>query len=558
MSRQTRISTKKSSSLPPTSSFKAPPVIQPKAQKKPDAKLPEWKPGGGGNTNPVQRLLNRKAVQAKLTIGQPNDKYEQEADAVAKQVVQRLHSPVSESPQPETVQRETLKEEQEDTLQMKPTLQRVHAVGEQDAPPDLESSIHRARGGGQPLDPGLQRSMGQVMGADFSGVRVHTDAQSDQLNKSIQAKAFTTGQDVFFRQGAYQPGSRDGQGLIAHELTHVVQQTGAVARKQEPQPVQSEKSQSKVPSYLEPIFSAQQGDVSLYRKELQDFRQKNSNETLDRYKSNLKESIQRVEITQTAPLQEARLMMRGNNPPAKPQKQVSPKAMQRLKKAKKAIKHTKSVLKYGAGNQTKALKATNFNSYIRLMVMRDTEWLRDKFGVESFWNLTEEVKPIAAANPEALTAAKAHIARGGNCEEHAVIAFNYLRVNARGETIHRASKQGLDHAFVLMGEETDSDADIVVADPWPTNPTATLWEDHFAYTSDPSKINRRKSMVADGQNQKAVIAAGLTLTKEGKQALKMKYTDEETKNLLKRRKELHFWTHPDAAKPGHDYDYHSE
>jgi Domain of unknown function (DUF4157) len=66
--------------------------------------------------------------------------------------------------------------------------------------------------------------MGQAMGTDFSRVRVHTDGQSDRLNRSIQAKAFTTGQDVFFRQGAYNPGSRGGQELIAHELTHVVQQ----------------------------------------------------------------------------------------------------------------------------------------------------------------------------------------------------------------------------------------------------------------------------------------------------------------------------------------------
>jgi len=63
-----------------------------------------------------------------------------------------------------------------------------------------------------------------AFGADFSGVRVHTDRTSDQLNQSIQAKAFTTGQDVFFRQGAYEPGSRGGQELLAHELTHVEQQ----------------------------------------------------------------------------------------------------------------------------------------------------------------------------------------------------------------------------------------------------------------------------------------------------------------------------------------------
>ncbi len=70
----------------------------------------------------------------------------------------------------------------------------------------------------------------QAFGADFSGVRVHTDAQAHQLNQSIQAKAFTTGQDVFVRQGAYEPGSRGGQELLAHELTHVVQQKGEVVQ----------------------------------------------------------------------------------------------------------------------------------------------------------------------------------------------------------------------------------------------------------------------------------------------------------------------------------------
>jgi hypothetical protein len=64
-------------------------------------------------------------------------------------------------------------------------------------------------------------------------VRVHTDAQSDSLNKSIQAKAFTTGSDIFFSKGAYDPGSQSGQELLGHELTHVVQQGSAVQKKQD-------------------------------------------------------------------------------------------------------------------------------------------------------------------------------------------------------------------------------------------------------------------------------------------------------------------------------------
>ena len=64
------------------------------------------------------------------------------------------------------------------------------------------------------------------MGADFSQVKVHTDAHADQLSRSIQANAFTTGNDVFFKQGAYDPSSSSGQELLAHELTHVIQQNG--------------------------------------------------------------------------------------------------------------------------------------------------------------------------------------------------------------------------------------------------------------------------------------------------------------------------------------------
>jgi hypothetical protein len=89
---------------------------------------------------------------------------------------------------------------------------------------DTTTRINQARGGGQALDSSVQEQMSANMGHDFSGVRVHTSSEADQLNQQLSAKAFTTGQDIFFRQGAYDPGSSGGQELIAHELTHVVQQ----------------------------------------------------------------------------------------------------------------------------------------------------------------------------------------------------------------------------------------------------------------------------------------------------------------------------------------------
>jgi Domain of unknown function (DUF4157) len=96
--------------------------------------------------------------------------------------------------------------------------------GEGDVMPDVERAIESSRSGGQSLDSGVQAQMGQALNADFSGVRVHTDAGADGLNQSLSARAFTTGRDIYFRQGEYNPGSSVGRELLAHELTHVVQQ----------------------------------------------------------------------------------------------------------------------------------------------------------------------------------------------------------------------------------------------------------------------------------------------------------------------------------------------
>ena len=96
--------------------------------------------------------------------------------------------------------------------------------GDGNVMPDVERAIESSRGGGQSLDRGVQAQMGQALNADFSGVRVHTDAGADGLSRSLSAKAFTTGSDIYFRQGDYNPGSSSGRELLAHELTHVVQQ----------------------------------------------------------------------------------------------------------------------------------------------------------------------------------------------------------------------------------------------------------------------------------------------------------------------------------------------
>ncbi|MBE9105724.1 DUF4157 domain-containing protein, partial [Nostoc cf. edaphicum LEGE 07299] len=176
----------------------------------------------------ISRISLRRP-HTKLTVNQPGDIYEQEADSVAQLVMQRMSEPV------QSIQREALPEE-EDQIQMKsladsvtPLVQR-QGGGRTAATSELETSIQQARGNGQPLADDIKHPMEQAFGADFGSVRVHTDAQSNRLNESIQARAFTTGQDVFFRQGEYSPGSNAGKELLAHELTHVVQQNGSAVQ----------------------------------------------------------------------------------------------------------------------------------------------------------------------------------------------------------------------------------------------------------------------------------------------------------------------------------------
>ena len=103
------------------------------------------------------------------------------------------------------------------------------AEGESQVSSEVEEGIQRTRGGGQKLDNGIRDRMESAIGADFSGVRIHTDAQADKMSRAVSARAFTVGRDIYFRQGAYQPGSSNGRELLAHELTHVVQQSGAIS-----------------------------------------------------------------------------------------------------------------------------------------------------------------------------------------------------------------------------------------------------------------------------------------------------------------------------------------
>lgn len=183
----------------------------------------------------LSRAGQRGAVQPKPAVTQAGDAYEQEADRAARQAVRELQAP---SPRPAAgssgparqshgaARPETARKEEAPAGS--PPVRRREPSGAP-ADSDLHDSIDRARGGGRSMAAGVRGPFEQVFGADFSGVLIHSDARADQLSRSIQAKAFTTGRDIFFSRGAYDPGSLEGRELLAHELAHVVQQGGGGA-----------------------------------------------------------------------------------------------------------------------------------------------------------------------------------------------------------------------------------------------------------------------------------------------------------------------------------------
>jgi hypothetical protein len=89
----------------------------------------------------------------------------------------------------------------------------------------LASQLQSTKGQGSPLPEGISQEMGQKIGGNFSNVRVHTDDNAVQMSKEIGAKAFTHGNDIYFNNGKYNPESSSGKHLLAHELTHNLQQT---------------------------------------------------------------------------------------------------------------------------------------------------------------------------------------------------------------------------------------------------------------------------------------------------------------------------------------------
>jgi hypothetical protein len=189
--------------------------------------------------NPAPRL-SCPAIQAKLMVGPVGDRYEREANRVAEQVmsmpmaasitslVQRQAEEEEEIQAKPLAQRQDIPEEED--LQAKPLVQR-QAAGGFEGNPDLERRLAAHKGSGSPLSAEVRAFVEPRFGADFSGVRVHTGGDALQMTRELKAQAFTRGQDIYFGAGRYNPGTTAGKSLLAHELTHTIQQTGGIRLK---------------------------------------------------------------------------------------------------------------------------------------------------------------------------------------------------------------------------------------------------------------------------------------------------------------------------------------
>jgi hypothetical protein len=194
----------------------------------------------GPQASDAQRTrVSGPIIQTKLSVGAAGDSYEREADAVAAKIVRALQSagPVGAAGGAEEsgrVQRAAGTQsaagqpvESVTPVQRVQRIQRAAHIGAAggDVDSDTERMIQSA-GSGSPMPDTARSSMETAFGADFGAVRVHSGPRASELNERIQAKAFTTGNNIFFRDGLPDASSSSGQELLAHELTHTIQQGG--------------------------------------------------------------------------------------------------------------------------------------------------------------------------------------------------------------------------------------------------------------------------------------------------------------------------------------------
>ncbi len=193
-------------------------------------------------------------IQPKLNLSKPGDKYEQEADQVAERVMQISDSQVSLTPLKQSLAIESLpksygqrldrqvmadedvektmfndvdSEQSEEDIEPDETGMPKRENGSSDLTPAEVSSVDIPREGGSPLTKEVRNFMEPRFDYDFGKVNIHTNTASVQSAQQLNARAYTVGENIYFNQGQYTPDSNEGRKLLAHELTHVIQQSNS-------------------------------------------------------------------------------------------------------------------------------------------------------------------------------------------------------------------------------------------------------------------------------------------------------------------------------------------
>ncbi|PWT95624.1 MAG: hypothetical protein C5B52_17400 [Bacteroidetes bacterium] len=215
--------------------------------------------------------------QTKLSVNKPGDSFENEADAVAHSVVnntsnkpviqqkkmtgvQRLATPteddqlgtndarmkkdkdiqtkpmggdMDEKDKLKGIQKKDNPKEDEDKMKKPGTVQRKSepSTSEGFASPGLSAQVEKSAGSGKKMSGKTLSEMNSSFGVDFSNVRIHMDNEAVSMNQELKAQAFTFGKDIYFNSGKFNPESSQGKFLLAHELTHVLQQNSDIQKK---------------------------------------------------------------------------------------------------------------------------------------------------------------------------------------------------------------------------------------------------------------------------------------------------------------------------------------
>lgn len=188
-----------------------------------------------GNQSQSANPYNLVKLQTKLVVGRSNDVFEKEANSVADSFISnQISNQISNvevnntskvtTNSEHTIQRMCAECEEEKLLQRESNNSEVASINQGTA-----DQIEKIQNGGQRIPNNIRRPYEDHFGRDFTHVKIHTDNSAQQVNHSINARAYTLGSHIVFGTNQFQPQSKQGQHLLAHELTHVVQQSNHTA-----------------------------------------------------------------------------------------------------------------------------------------------------------------------------------------------------------------------------------------------------------------------------------------------------------------------------------------